>query len=438
MKISIFGLGYVGCVTAACLANEGHKVAGVDVNQVKVNLINSGKSPIVEPGLDTIISEVVRNGNLTVGTDASAAVLESDISLVCVGTPSNTNGNLNYMYVENVCRHIGTAMHSTTKYHVVVIRSTVLPGTVEEKLIPILEGCSNKRAGIDFGVCMNPEFLREGTAIKDFYHPGMVVIGELDEKSGEMAQELYKNIDAPFVRTSIKIAEMVKYTCNAFHALKVVFSNEIGSLCKAQGIDGQKVMETFMLDQQLNISPKYLMPGFAFGGSCLPKDVRAMAYRAKEVDVESPLLNSILPSNHLHIQKAINMIEQTGKKEIGILGLSFKPNTDDLRESPAVVVVETLLGRGYHVHVYDEKLELSNLVGANKLFLEKEIPHIANLLYDSVDEIMNLSDVIVVTNSSGVYQEAVAQVNRDKILIDLVGAVKESSKLVDEYIGICW
>lgn len=235
-----------------------------------------------------------------------------------------------------------------------------------------------------------------------------------------------------------KLLRWLKYTCNAFHALKVVFSNEIGSLCKAQGIDGQKVMETFMLDQQLNISPKDLMPGFAFGGSCLPKDVRAMAYRAKEVDVELPLLNSILPSNHLHIQKAINMIEQTGKKEIGILGLSFKPNTDDLRESPAVVVVETLLGRGYHVHVYDEKLELSNLVGANKLFLEKEIPHIANLLYDSVDEIMNLSDVIVVTNSSGVYQEAVAQVNRDKILIDLVGAVKESSKLVDEYIGICW
>ena len=378
MKVSILGLGYVGCVSAACLAKDGNEVIGVDVNSVKVELLASGKSPIVEPSLNELIEQFVGNGRLQVSTDVSFAVQNTNVSLICVGTPSNDNGSLKLDYVKNVCREIGEALAEKNGYHVVVVRSTVLPGTVDELLIPILEQSSGRKAGIDFGVCMNPEFLREGSAIRDYYKPSYIVIGELNEKSGDVIADLYKDIDAPAFRVPIRTAEMVKYVSNAYHALKIVFANEVGSLSRAQGIDGQRVMDIFCADTQLNISSTYLRPGYAFGGSCLPKDVRALLYRAKELDVDCEVLSSVIPSNQKQIEHSVKLVEKTGKKKVGFLGLSFKPDTDDLRESPAVILAETLLGKGYNIKIYDDKVELSRLLGANKAFLEGELPHIAS------------------------------------------------------------
>lgn len=438
MVVSIFGLGYVGCVSATCLAHDGHAVIGVDVNPHKVELVSSGRSPIVEPGLDELLAGVVKSGRLQVGLDSQAAVINSDISLICVGTPSNGNGSLNLQYVEKVCKEIGTALSTKQGYHVVVVRSTVLPGTVEEKLIPLLENYSGRQAGIDFGVCMNPEFLREGSAIKDYYHPSYIVIGQLTQQSGDAVQELYNTLDAPVIRTSIEIAETVKYVSNAFHALKVTFANEIGNLCKAHGIDGQQVMEIFGQDRQLNISTAYLKPGFAFGGSCLPKDVRALLYRAKERDLELPILSNVLLSNQRQTERGIALIENTGRKKVGVLGLSFKAGTDDVRESPMVTLVETLVGRGYQVRIFDDKLELSKLIGANKSFLEQELPHIASLMCASIHELVETSDVLVVANGSEAFGDVPKLMREDQILIDLVGIAKANGKIYGIYEGICW
>jgi GDP-mannose 6-dehydrogenase len=438
MKISVFGLGYVGCVTAACLARDNHTVIGVDINPMKVELLGSGQSPVIEPGLDELICEVVKNGRLQVSLDSQAAVHQSDVSLVCVGTPSNDNGSLKFEYVENVCREIGAALSTKQKYHLVVIRSTVLPGTVEQKLIPLLEEYSGLKASMDFGVCMNPEFLREGSAIEDYYHPSLIVVGELDQRSGDIMEELYSPLNVPLTRTKIRVAEMVKYTSNAYHALKVVFANEIGNLAKANGIDGQEVMDIFIQDRQLNISPTYLMPGFAFGGSCLPKDLRAILYRAKELDVDCPLLSAILPSNQNQIEYGIKLIEKTGSKKVGILGLSFKAGTDDLRESPTITLAETLLGRGYHIQIFDEKLNLSKLVGANKLFLEKQLPHIASLLCPSIEEVISQSQVVVITNGSHAFRSVPELMHNGQTLIDLVGIAKSVDGTQAAYEGICW
>jgi GDP-mannose 6-dehydrogenase len=438
MKIGIFGLGYVGCVTAACLASDGHQVTGVDVNPTKVELLNAGISPIVEPGLEQLISEVVRSGSLKASQNHIEVVQQCDVSLICVGTPSNENGSLKLDYVKKVCREIGEALANKLEYHVVVVRSTVLPGTVEEILLPILEESSGLKAGLDFGVCMNPEFLREGSAIKDYYSPSLVMIGEIDQRSGDVVEKLYECVKAPLNRASIRTAEMVKYACNAFHALKVVFGNEIGSLCKANGIDGQEVMNIFCQDRQLNISTVYLRPGFAFGGSCLPKDVRALLYRAKEKDVEVPMLSSLLPSNQNHVQQAIRMVERMGKRHIGILGLSFKAGTDDLRESPTITLAETLIGRGYKVRIYDEKVELSRLIGANKTFLEKELPHISSLLCASLSELVEQSEVLVITNGAQEFKQVSQMMRPDQQLIDLVGVAKGAEKLDGNYEGICW
>jgi GDP-mannose 6-dehydrogenase len=438
MKISVFGLGYVGCVTAACLAHDGHSVIGVDINQLKVDLLGSGHSPVIEPGLDEIVEAVVKSGNLQVSMSSQSAVNESEISLICVGTPSNENGSLQMQYVEKVCREIGLAMGNKQDYHVVVVRSTVLPGTVEEKLVPLLESHSGRKAGKDFGVCMNPEFLREGSAIHDFYHPSLIVIGEYNAQSGDLVQELYRSVEATVTRTTIRIAEMVKYTSNAYHALKVVFGNEIGNLCKAQGIDGQEVMKIFIQDHELNISSTYLMPGFAYGGSCLPKDLRALVYRAKELDVESPLLNSLALSNQKQVERGIKLVERTRCKKIGILGLSFKAGTDDLRESPTITLAETLIGRGYQIQIFDEKLQLSKLVGANKIFLEKELPHIATLLCSSIQQLVNQSEVIVIANGSKAFNQVPGLLNSEQILIDLVGIAKNNGNRPEKYDGICW
>lgn len=438
MKISVFGLGYVGCVSAACLAQDGHEVIGVDVNPLKVNLINSALSPVVEPGLDEIVATAVASGALKATQDGCSAILESDISLICVGTPSKDNGSLNLEYVEAVCRQIGQTLAEKADYHVVVIRSTVLPGTVEERLIPILEQYSSRLAGSGFGVSMNPEFLREGSGVKDYINPSLIVIGELDHRSGDMVARLYANMDTPVTRTQLRNAEMIKYVSNTFHALKIVFANEIGNLSKANGVDGQEIMDIICQDRQLNISTAYLKPGFAFGGSCLPKDMRALLYRAKELDVDCALLSQVLPSNRNQIDLGIRMVEKTGQKRVGILGLSFKADTDDLRESPAIILAETLLGRGYQVRIFDEKLQLDKLVGANKLFLENELPHIASLLRTSLEELASESDVVVVTNGSRGYQRITGLLNEKQTLIDLVGFAKQADNLHSAYEGICW
>ncbi len=438
MRISIFGLGYVGCVTATCLATNGHTVTGVDVNPYKIQLVESGKSPISEPGLDEMLRKVVGNGRLCATSDVKKAVQETDISLICVGTPSNQNGCVNLEFMERVCSEIGKSLSSKQDYHVVVIRSTVLPGTVMKKLIPILEQNSHRTAGPDFGVCMNPEFLREGTAIKDFYNPGSTVIGQLDARSGEAIECIYKEVNAPLFRTSIPTAEMTKYVSNTFHALKITFANEIGTLCKAEGVDGRQVMELFCQDQRLNISPAYLKPGFAFGGSCLPKDVRALAHLAKERDVDAPVISSILASNRSQLGRAVEMVENTKRQRIGILGLSFKPDTDDVRESPTITLIETLVGRGYDVSVYDEIVDPEKLIGVNRTFLERALPHIASLMRNSLEEVIQEVDVVVITNGSPSFCRVPEMLNDNQYLIDLVGIAKTNINMGDFYEGICW
>jgi GDP-mannose 6-dehydrogenase len=438
MRISVFGLGYVGCVTAACLAREGHTAIGVDVNPQKVELVAAGRSPVLEPGLDELISEGVRRGRLLVTSSSLDAVRDSEISIICVGTPSNSDGSLDLQYVKNVCREIGAALAAKRDYHVVIVRSTVLPGTVREKLVPVLEQCSGKAAGPDFGVCMNPEFLREGCAVQDYYEPSTVVIGELDSRGGDVAQQLFPAAMAPFVRTTIESAEMVKYASNALHAMKVVFANEVGNLAKAHGIDGREVMDILCQDRRLNISPAYLQPGFAFGGSCLPKDLRALLYRAKERDVDCPLLSAVLPSNERQVQRAIELVEDTGQNKVGILGLSFKANTDDVRESPIIPLIETLVGRGYRVCVYDDHVDLAELVGANKSYLEQKIPSIASLMRPSIREVVEEAKVVVVAHPGAAFSQVSRLMREHQTLIDLVGIADSGNDIRAAYRGICW
>ena len=369
MRLSVFGLGYVGCVSAACFAREGHEVVGVDVSATKVEIINSGKSPIVEAGVGELIEEMVRAGRLRATTDAADAINNSEVSLICVGTPSNANGSLDLTFIKRVCKEIGAALETKRERHTVVIRSTMLPGTIESVVVPALEVYSGKVAGRDFGVCINPEVLREGTSLRDFYAPPFTLIGADEEDVAARVRRLYAKIDAPLFVTGIKAAEMVKYACNCFHALKVSFANEIGNICKELGIDSHQVMDVFAKDTKLNLSPYYLKPGFAFGGSCLPKDLRAIAYKAKELDVDVPLLAAILPSNRMQVERAVGMVLRTGKKRVGVLGFSFKAGTDDLRESPMVSLIETLIGKGMQLSIYDREVSSARLIGANKEYI---------------------------------------------------------------------
>ena len=437
MRVAVFGLGYVGCVSAACLARDGHIVTGVDVNAQKVAAVASGRSPLIEPGLDELVGEMVRAGRLQATSDSRLAVQESELSLICVGTPSNGNGSLDIRFVESVCRQIGAALATHDSYHVVVIRSTVLPGTVQDILVPILERESGRVAGTDFGVCMNPEFLREGTALQDYYTPSHIIIGQLDERSGDPVATVYRAVDASVRRTSIRIAEMLKYVNNAFHAVKVVFANEVGAMCKAHGIDGQALMDLFCEDTRLNISCAYLKPGFAFGGSCLPKDLRALLYRAKDRDVECPMLSAALRSNQQQIERGVRMVESTGRKKIGVLGLAFKARTDDVRESPVVTLVETLVGRGYQVCVFDDTVDPKRLVGANRLFLERELPHIASLMRPSIDDVVSEAEVVVVANSNSAFRNVANAIRGDQTLIDLAGIARTHSPAA-RYEGINW
>jgi GDP-mannose 6-dehydrogenase len=436
MKISIFGIGYVGCVSAACFAHAGHDVIGVDVNPTKVDIINSGKSPIVEPQMNELIHDVVKSGKLGATTDSMEAVQSSDISLVCVGTPSKPNGSLDLGHVARVCEEIGAALASKDTHHTIVIRSTMLPGSIESVAQPALEKTSRKQAGKDFGVCVNPEFLREGTSVKDFYAPPFTLIGADDEETAKIVSGLYTNIDAPIFTTTIKTAEMVKYVCNCFHALKVSFANEIGNICKALELDSHEVMKVFCADTKLNLSPYYLKPGFAFGGSCLPKDLRAVSYKAKELDVEVPLLSAITATNKLQVEKALDMVLSTGTKQVGVLGFSFKAGTDDLRESPMVTLIETLLGKGLELVIYDRDVSLARLFGSNKAYIEEEIPHIAKLMRGSIDEVLESANTIVIGNRSEEFRQIESRLRPGQTVIDLVRLFDRTSG--NGYQGICW
>jgi GDP-mannose 6-dehydrogenase len=438
MRVSVFGLGYVGSVSAAMLASDGHDVVGVDLNRDKVAAINAGTSPIVEPGLDDSLRQVVASGRLRATTSSEDAVRQSDISLICVGTPSRRNGSLDLSYVERVAREIGDVLKSKDRYHVVVVRSTVLPGSTHSIVIPALESASGKKYGEGFGVSMNPEFLREGTAIKDFRHPPMTLVGHNHAADAAGTTALYDGVSAPVVSTSIRTAEMIKYTSNTWHALKVCFANEIGNLCKQLGVDSHDVMDIFCQDDHLNLSPYYLKPGFAFGGSCLPKDVRAMQYRAKELDVEMPVIASILPSNKLQIATALDQILATEKTRVGMLGFSFKAGTDDLRESPLVTLAEQLLGKGVKLRIYDKNVLMSRLVGANRDYIDHRIPHLASLLCDDIDEVIAHADVLVIGNKSPEFAAALPRTRQGQIIIDLVRIPADFGAVTAEYRGICW
>ncbi|HSE31987.1 MAG TPA: UDP-glucose/GDP-mannose dehydrogenase family protein [Pyrinomonadaceae bacterium] len=436
MRLSVFGLGYVGCVSAACLAEAGNEVIGVDVNPTKVEIINGGNSPIIEAGINELIAKVVEAGSLSATTDSAHAIGESELSLVCVGTPSNQNGSLHLRHIEQVCSEIGTALKTKRDRHIVVIRSTMLPGTIQNTVVPILEQTSGKKAVIDFGICINPEFLREGSSLKDYHSPPFTLIGADDKDTISAVRSLYANIDAPVFETSLKTAEMVKYVCNCFHALKVSFANEIGNICKALDIDSHEVMDVFCQDTKLNLSPYYLKPGFAFGGSCLPKDLRAINYKAKELDVEVPVLSAILPSNRLQIERAVEMVVRSGKKRIGVLGFSFKAGTDDLRESPIVTLIETLIGKGFELALYDRHVSVAKLVGANKEYIEREIPHISKLMRSTVDGVLNDSDVVIIGNQAAEFRIVAERLRSDQQLIDLVRLFDHTS--TENYHGICW
>jgi GDP-mannose 6-dehydrogenase len=437
-KISVFGLGYVGTVTIACLADAGHQVIGVDVNPVKVNMINQGMSPVVEEGVGELIQKGRSNGRIRATIDVDQAVQDSTLSIICVGTPSQSNGSLDLTYVERVCEQIGASLATKDIYHVVVARSTMLPGSTEEVVIPILERTSGKKAGIDFGVAFNPEFLREGSSIKDFYDPPYTVVGADNEKPVQALRELYAMINSQFLVTPIKVAEMVKYVSNIYHALKVTFANEIGNICKQQNIDSHQVMDVFIKDTKLNISSAYLKPGFAFGGSCLPKDLRALIYHARQLDQEPLLLRSILESNRRQVDVAYQMIKSTQRKQVGVLGFSFKAGTDDLRESPIVELIEQLIGKGYSVRVYDRNVSLANLQGANKAYIEKEIPHIASLMCDEIDDLLRNSEVVVIGNKSEEFRKVLNQLHDDQTVIDLVRLWEDTRSLNGQYQGISW
>ncbi len=421
MKISVFGLGYVGCVSAACLADMGHEIIGVDVNPQKLDRVRRGESPITEPGLDALLKQVVEAGRLQVTDDAAAAVLATDVSLICVGTPSRLNGSLDTHFLDRVIEQIGGALAHTDRFHVVTIRSTLLPGVVDDRIIPMLENASGKKAGVDFGLCINPEFLRESSAIADFRNPPFTVIGALDDRSAEIMEQVYSGIPAPVYKIAPAAASMVKYASNAFHALKVAFANEIGAICNNLGIDSQTVMHIFKQDRQLNISEAYLTPGFAFGGSCLPKDVRALLYTAKHRDVGTPLLSAILPSNDLHIQRAVERIIAIGQRNVALIGLSFKSGTDDLRESPMVRLAETLIGKGYRLTIYDEEVSLSNLMGRNQEYIQRVLPHIHELMNNDLESVARKNPVLIVGKQPKPPERLKACLSPEQIVLDLTG-----------------
>jgi GDP-mannose 6-dehydrogenase len=435
MRINIFGLGYVGCVSAACLADNGNSITGIDIDETKVKMINAGKSPVIEPGLEDLIKKGIKSKNIR----ATASDIEkADISIVCVGTPGNGNGSLGLTSIKQVALQIGDYLRNYKPYHVINIRSTILPGTIRNVIIPTLERRSGKIAGKDFGVCMNPEFMREGTSIADYYNPPFTIIGELDKKSGTTITALYTGIKAPIIRTKIETAEIVKYACNSFHALKISFANEIGNICKCLGINGREAMQIFCRDNKLNISAYYLRPAFAFGGACLPKDLRALLYKANELGIDAPVLRSILRSNQNQVENAYRLIMKAGKKNVGIIGLSFKAGSDDLRESPIVDLIEKLIGKGYRVSIYDKEVSLAKLFGSNRRYIENVIPHISSLMNESLEDVFKKSEVIVIAKPVDDIDKLKLESTRDHMILDLIGLESTVAQRNGRYEGICW
>lgn len=438
-SIGVYGLGYVGCVSAVCLASLGHRVTGVDVSDDKVNLLRAGRSPVIEAGIGDMTAQVVESGALTVTTATRDVVIDTDFSLVCVGTPSTDSGALSTAFLEQVTAVIGSALRDTERWHVVAYRSTMLPGTCETVLIPMLERLSGKRVGIDFGVCVNPEYLREGTSVADFFDPPKTVVGAGDQRTAADMRMLYADIPGDVMVVPTKVAEMSKYVDNSFHALKVGFANEIGSICASVHLDSHEVMRLFLADTKLNIGPSYLQPGFAFGGSCLPKDVRALTHMARRNDVDIPLLGNLLPSNESHLRRALNIIIADGRRRIGVFGLAFKPGTDDLRESPMVELVERLIGKGFTVRIYDPNVALSKLIGANRAYINERLPHIGELLTDDAGEVAAHGQILVVGSRSPEVVAAVVHRSPDQLIVDLV-RLPDAPQLQggDNYRGIAW
>ncbi len=421
MNIAIFGLGYVGSVSAACLAAAGHDIVGVDVDTQKLDLVRSGRSPVTEPDLDEWLQRGVSSGSIRVTDDTALAVRHADLMLVCVGTPSRRNGSLESAYLERVVTAIGEALATSTRYQVVAIRSTLLPGVVASRLIPLLEQASGRKMGEGFGLCVNPEFLREGSAIADFQKPPFTLVGETDAKAGDVLLQAYAHVKAPIHRVPPDEASMVKYASNAYHALKVGFANEIGAISQRLGIDGRRVMKVFCDDAELNISPKYLTPGFGFGGSCLPKDLRALNYIAKERDLSTPLLGSVIGSNEAHIQRTIDLILDSGHRQVALLGLSFKNGSDDLRESPFVHLAEALIGKGLTLHIFDPDVSLGQLMGRNRAYIEERLPHVAQLVTTDWRTIVPGAGVVVVAKRVIDGGELSAALRDDQLVVDLVG-----------------
>lgn len=435
MNISIFGLGYVGCVGAACLAKLGHNVIGVDVNENKVRLIQEGKPTIIEEGIAALCQEAHDAGRMTATTDVNEAVQKTDVSFIVVGTPSSKEGHLNLNYIYAVARQIGEALRNKNGFHIVAIRSTVLPGT-NEKVGDIIAETSGKERGKDFTIVSNPEFLREGTSVKDYFNPPLTLVGTDNPHAEQVFREIYKDIDAEFICTDIRVAEMMKYVNNTYHALKIVFGNEVGNICKGLNIDSHKVMEIFCKDKQLNISPYYFKPGFAYGGSCLPKDMKALRTLAHDLYIDVPVIESIHASNEAQKRNAVQLIMAQGHRKIGILGLSFKAGTDDLRCSPIVDVVESLLGKGFEIRIYDKNVKVSELTGTNKDFIMAKIPHLQHFVSDDLDAVCSNSDVLVVTNKEKDFAD-VLQRYPNKVIVDLVRQWKEVD-YAGHYEGLSW
>jgi GDP-mannose 6-dehydrogenase len=435
MNISIFGLGYVGCVSLGCLAQNGHNVVGVDVISNKVDLINKGKPTIVEKDIDKIIREQHNDGRIKATTNSKMAVSSTDISIICVGTPSTNEGHLNLSYVYNVAKEIGDSLKKKLDFHIVVIRSTVLPGT-NEKVGEIIENTSGKKRNKDFAVVSNPEFLREGSAVQDYFHPSVTVIGSDNNKAIEIIARIYQDLNGPIEKVDIKEAEIIKYVNNSFHALKISFANEVGNICKKLGIDSHKVMDLFVMDKLLNLSPYYLKPGYAYGGSCLPKDLKGLLTIAHDNYLNTPVVTAIENSNNNQKQIAYEMVIETGKRKIGVIGLSFKQGTDDLRYSPAVELVEKLLGKGFEIMVYDKNVNYSKLSGTNKNYIDHHIPHISSLIIGDLIRVIESSEVIIITQKDDILNETLLKMHKNKIIIDLIKVNSISS--LKNYNGICW
>ncbi|MGN6180600.1 MAG: nucleotide sugar dehydrogenase [Mucilaginibacter sp.] len=436
MKISIFGLGYVGCVSLGCLAKNGHTVVGVDVSPIKVDQINNGQSTIIEKDIDVIIAEQHKNGSISATTNFKEAILKTEVSIIAVGTPSTNNGHLNLDYIFKVAENIGDSLAEKDEYHIVAVRSTVMPGTCS-KIAAIIEERSGKKNNVSFSVLSNPEFLREGTAVNDYYNPPLTLIGSDNAAAAEKLASLYSSLPAELVITDSKVAEIMKYINNTFHALKISFANEVGNICSKLQIDSHEVMNIFCKDKELNISPYYLKPGFAYGGSCLPKDLKGLQTLAHDLYVNAPVIDSINKTNDIQIQRAIDTITAQGKKKLGFLGLSFKAGTDDLRNSPAVTIIETLLGKGYEIQIFDYNINLSRLTGTNKQYIDAHIPHLSVLMVDNINNLVSNNEVIVVNNNEKEYNEVLSVSQTNSVIIDLVRLGADVRKR-EGYIGINW